>query len=120
VSDGRKAVRVAGRLEVQDSIWPDVVLAGGQTLAEKFVAFHAANPWVFTALEQMVADDLNLGQTVGGIRMYWEVLRWRYNRRTVGSVFKVDNNLTSHYVRALVEAHPEWSTYFKQRELRAA
>lgn len=121
MSNGRKAVRIAGRLEVQDSIWPDVVLAGGQTVDERFDAFHQANPWVFTALEEMIATDINLGVRPGGIRMYWEVFRHRYNRQTTSrDGFKVNNDLTSRYVRALLEAHPGWSVYFHVRELRAA
>lgn len=122
MSDGRKAVRVGGRLEVQDSMWPDIVLAGGQTIQERFEAFHQANPWVFTALEQMVTDDLNLGLPVGGMRMYWEVLRWRYNRRVDrrDGGFRCNDHFPSRYARALVEAHPEWASYFNLRVIRAA
>lgn len=92
------------------------------SIQERFDLFHAANPWVLDALERLTADYLASGQQRLGIRMLWEVLRWRYNRETQDptSSFKVNDHMHSRYVRLLIERHPEWASAFHTRELRAA
>lgn len=92
------------------------------SIQERFDLFHAANPWVLDALEQLTADYLASGQQRLGIRMLWEVLRWRYNRATKDptSAFKVNDHMHSRYVRLLIDRHPDWACAFETRSLRAA
>lgn len=92
------------------------------SIQERFDLFHAANPWVLDALERLTADYLASGQERLGIRMLWEVLRWRYNRATQDptSSFKVNDHYHSRYVRLLVDRHPGWASAFHTRALRAA
>ncbi len=91
----------------------------GVTIQERFEAFHAANLWVMEALERLTADYAARGRTRIGIKMLFEVLRWHYGRATVGDEFRLNNNFSSRYVRALVDAHPEWEGMFAMRELKA-
>lgn len=107
-------------LDIQAIVQPD---ARGLTIQQRFELFHAANPWVYRALENLTVDMLRRGQRRIGIRMLWEVIRWQYNRSTVdvdGSGFKVNDHYHSRYVRLLIEEHPEWADVFATRELRAS
>lgn len=98
---------------------PLVTSEPAPTIAERFAAFHAANPWVADALERLARDWLAAGHPRVGVKALWEVLRWQYGR-TTGSPFKADNNFTSHYARLLIERHPEWADAIETRALRAA
>lgn len=97
-----------------------LIPAVGNTIQERFESFHAANGWVFRALEQLTADHVARGRLRVGIGMLFEVLRWHYGRTTSGGEFRLNNNYRSRYVRLLVEQHPEWVDVFELRELRAS
>lgn len=100
---------------------PVVPLRPNLTIAERFELFHAANPWVFDALEKLTADLVAKGQKKVGMKMLFEVVRWQYARATQSADgFKINNSLTSHYARELLRQHPEWSGVFETRRLRAA
>lgn len=90
------------------------------TIQERFEAFHAANPWVYGAFERLTADWVTHGRSRIGIGMLTEVLRWQYNRTTVGDPFKINNDYRSRYVRLLIDHHPEWADVFETRALKAA
>jgi hypothetical protein len=109
---------------VQDALWdeppPPVVNIEyrGLTLQEQFEAFHNANPWVMQALVRLSLQALADGRRRLGIKMLVEVLRWQYGRATTGSDFRLNNNYSSRYVRAIIGAHPELADLFATRELR--
>lgn len=88
------------------------------TIQQQFADFHALNPWVLTALEQLTADYLARGAERVGIGMLFEVLRWRYARATHGQDFRLNNNFRSRYVRLLIDRRPEWAPAFEVRALR--
>ncbi|HKY57631.1 MAG TPA: hypothetical protein VJL80_06305 [Aeromicrobium sp.] len=90
------------------------------TIQQRFERFHADNPWVYSALESLTADWLTRGHRRVGIKQMFEVVRWQYGRSTSGDSFKVNNDFTSRYARALLDAHPEWADAIEVRELRAA
>lgn len=89
------------------------------TLEERFLAFHAANPWVLAKLEEMTRELVDRGRTHIGIAMLFEVLRWNYYRSTDDptSEFKLNNSYRAGYARLLLRLHPEWGNVF---ELRAS
>lgn len=90
-----------------------------RTIDERFADFHAANPWVATALERLTADYLQKNpDRLVGMKMLFEVLRWQYDRQTTGDPFKVNNDFTSRYARLLIDRRPEWAAVFRTRELR--
>jgi hypothetical protein len=106
-------------LDLGDYVVP--VLEPDMTIQETFEAFHAANPWVLRAFEQLTEDWLK-GHRKVGMKMLAEVLRWQHSRRTTtqGRSFKLNNNHTSRYARLLIERHPEWEQAFETRELRSS
>ncbi|MFJ3248441.1 hypothetical protein [Streptomyces sp. NPDC086782] len=92
----------------------------GQSIQERFEAFHALNPWVLRHLKALAADCVAKGFRRVGIGMLFELLRWRYGEATHGDAFRLNNNFRSRYVRLLIERHPEWARLFETRALRAA
>ena len=91
------------------------------TIAERFAAFHATNPWVADALETLAADWLAHGNKRVGVKALIEILRWSHGRQTTGDQgFALNNSLTSRYARLLLDRHPEWAEAISVRELRAA
>jgi hypothetical protein len=91
----------------------------GATLQQRFELFHAENPWVLRAYEQLCMDWVGKGNTRASIGMFTEIVRWQYGRRTTGRDFKIDNSYRSRYVRLIVERNPGWGGLFETRELRA-
>jgi hypothetical protein len=109
-------------MSAQQTLLPfaDPQLVGGETIQERFEAFHQANPWVLTYLERLTEDWLRQGRGRLGIGMLFEVLRWQHGLATQGDAFKLNNNMRSRYVRLLLERHPDWADHFETRELKAA
>ena len=92
------------------------------TISEQFEAFHAANPHVYQALREMAFELARGGQKRIGIKMLWEVLRWRGLRSGIArgeSDYGLDNRLTSRYARLLAEREPELAPLIEMRELKA-
>jgi hypothetical protein len=96
-----------------------VTPAPAATIADRFAAFHAANPWVADHLERLAVDDLTNGAQRIGVKHYVEVLRWQHRRATTGAPFKFDNSLTSHYARLLIQRRPELAAVIETRQVRA-
>jgi hypothetical protein len=97
-----------------------LVRAEGATIQERFESFHKSNPWVLVALERLAGQWLDNGHTRVGVKMLVERLRWEYGIRTKGDPFRLNNTLTSRYVRLLIERNPSWAESFELRSLRAA
>jgi hypothetical protein len=107
-------------VSAQLTLWRYVpVTTRGLTIQQQFDLFHAANPWVYTALVQCARDLVGRGHRRLGIGMLAEVVRWQYFRQTTdASGFKLNNNYRSRYVRLIVEREPDLADLFETRELR--
>lgn len=79
------------------------------SLAERFAAFHEANPHVADALESLAAQWLAAGNRKVGAKALVERLRWESGLRTVGGGYRINNSHVSFYARLLIERHPDWS-----------
>jgi hypothetical protein len=93
----------------------------GQSIQERFEAFHKANPWVYQALVTLARDLVSRGRNKLGIGMLWEVLRWQYFMQTVdpSSDFKLNDHYRSRYVRLISANVPELRGRFETRSLRS-
>lgn len=89
------------------------------SIQARFEEFHALNPWVLRELENQTSRCVERGWRRVGIGMLFELLRWRYGEATRGDEFRLNNSYRSRYVRLLLERHPEWSSLFSTRALRA-
>lgn len=81
-----------------------------------FERFHRDNPQVYRELRKAVLAYRRAGHEHGGIRMFWEVLRFRRGLRTTGEAFKLNNNYATFYARRLMETEPELTGFFETRE----
>lgn len=89
------------------------------TLAERFALFHAANPHVADALEALAEQWLATNRRVG-VKALVERLRWEAGIQTTGADYRINNSLTAHYARLLIQRRPEWADRIETRQLRAA
>lgn len=92
---------------------------GGETIEERFSAFHKANPHVFRLLRELALDYKRAGHSRGGMKMFYEVLRYRSGLYTQGDPYKLNNDFTALYARKLMEETPELVGFFEIRERRA-
>lgn len=88
---------------------------------ERWVEFHALNPHVFEALENLTAKYVARGVTHVGIAHLFEVLRHDllFQTSRYQGEFKLNNDFRAPYVRLLIEKHPEYSNLFELRHLRS-
>lgn len=86
------------------------------TYAEKFEIFHKDNPAVYETLCRLARQWVNEhGQRKVGIRMLWEVCRWELLKSTKTSDFKLNDHLTSYYVRLIAAQEPDLADCFEVR-----
>lgn len=90
----------------------------GATIQERFEQFHASNPHVYEALRKLALEMRGRGIPRYSIKGLFEQLRWLYALQTQGEEYKLSNDLTSRYVRLLIERNPELNGFFSTRELR--
>lgn len=88
---------------------------------EKFEQFHAANPQVYEALEDLAGTLVSKGRSKIGIGFLCEVLRWNYYMNTddPNSDFKINNNYRPYYARLLIQNNPLWENKFELRTIRS-
>jgi len=89
------------------------------TLAERFAAFHAANPHVADALEHLAEQWLAAGHSRVGMKALVERLRWESGIRTAGDAYVLNNSYTAFYARLLIERRPEWADAIQTRRAMA-
>lgn len=91
----------------------------GESIEEQFQAFHEANPHIYRLLRALALDYKRSGRSRCGIKMLYEVLRYRSGVYTTGEPYKLNNNFTSLYARLLMDREPELEGFFEIRERRA-
>lgn len=95
--------------------------AAAETIEGQFLAFHAANPWVYRELVKLARQLVARGRRRIGMKMLFEVLRWEWYMRTddPSSSWKLNNNYTARYARLIEGTEPDLAGVFETRELRA-
>lgn len=94
---------------------------GAATIQDRFVAFHAANPWVARELIRLTrAYRAKRPYSRVGVKHLVEVLRWEWAMTTDSSDgFKINNSYASRYARLIAETEPDLADAFELRELKA-
>lgn len=94
----------------------------GLTQAEAFRAFHEANPHVYTNLRALALEmhDARPRERIG-MKYLFEILRWHYKTETTRPEheFRLNNNFTAYYARALMEGEPRLAGAFELRHQAA-
>jgi hypothetical protein len=91
------------------------------TIQERFDKFHSANPWVYKKLLEMTEDLHRRGIRKTGMKMLWEVLRWKIDTGEIltHEDFRLNNVFTSRYARKIADSSPTLARMFDQRRLVA-
>lgn len=95
----------------------------GDSIHDRFRRFHEAHPEVYVELVRLARQATDRGVRKIGIKMLWEVLRWRIVLAELpfdGSTFKLSNDLHSRYARLIMASEPDLEGIFDTRELRSA
>lgn len=89
------------------------------TIQVRFESFHAANPQVYEKLAAMTWDLYQKGKRKVGMKMLWEVLRWKVETGEIvtSEKFRLNNVFTSRYARMISSSHPCLARIFEQRRL---
>lgn len=98
--------------------WGDKDLPQRETIDDRFVAFHRANPHVYQALRALSLDTRRVGVKRWSVDAAMHIVRWRYRLQTKGSEFRIDNSFSALYARMLMEREPELLGFFELRKRR--
>ena len=85
---------------------------------EKFLAYHRQNPAIYQAFKQKAQALLKSGRKKYGAKAIMEVVRYEYNIQHPKHEFKISNNYTAYYARALAVWNPEFKDFFDFKEIR--
>jgi hypothetical protein len=87
----------------------------------RFWEFHNANPRVYDELVRLARRAVERGRRRVGIRMLWEVMRWRLTIDTDDrhSDFKLNDHYHSRYARLIMRREKDLVGVFHLRQLGA-
>lgn len=90
------------------------------TIQERFEAFHFQNRHVYEALRTLALDMQRRGVQRYGMKGLFEILRWQWAIQTQGEEYRLNNNFTALYARALMNNVPELRDFFETRRCPSA
>lgn len=90
------------------------------SLAQRFAAFHSANPHVYALLVELARAAKAAGKQRLGMKALWERCRWELEVATRGDDFRLNNDHTSFYSRLLMGNEPDLAGFFEIRRRRSA
>lgn len=83
--------------------------------AQRFEAFHHANPHVYDSAVQIARDLKGRGFHRCGMKLIFERLRWLYAIQTKGDSYLLNNDFTAFYARVVMLAEPDLAGFFEVR-----
>jgi hypothetical protein len=86
------------------------------TTAERWAAFHRANPRVFAAIHDIADDMRKAGRRRIGMKAIFELLRADPTLQTSGKPFKLNNTYAPYYARELVRLSPVFEGLIEMRD----
>jgi hypothetical protein len=93
------------------------VSGNGDSLQDRFEAFHEANPHVYQALRDIALACYHRGKKIG-MKAIYERLRWEYILQTDDQPYRLNNIYTPYYARLLMVQEPELGGYFEIRKVK--
>jgi len=105
-----------------DYIWTPLVQPDGteETIEERFLRFHEANPHVYDTIVKIALDLKVRGFRTSSINLIFERMRWLYAIKTQGEQYRLNNTYRAHYARMVMREHAELEGFFKTRVQRTA
>lgn len=111
----RKPVRHQPGDPVVDLVYSRIdVYPCSETMAQ-FLEYHVLNPKVFDFLVESLREMQESGFTRYGFPMVFNLARWHFGVKRKNSDFVLNNNIGSHYSRAIAILHPDLDGFFEQR-----
>jgi hypothetical protein len=84
----------------------------------KFKEWHELNPHVYRQFKQSAFKIKATGRKHYSAYPIFYHMRFEFDLKTTGDVFKINNNYLSMYIRLLIYNHPEFDGFFELREIR--
>lgn len=104
-------------LQQWETWWTATTGRPGSPLDKKFLEFHIAHPQVYTQLVELTRDAKTKGHSKFGLRMLWEVLRWKTLMASNGEAsLKLNDRFISLYARLIMFAEPDLQGMFEVRD----
>jgi hypothetical protein len=96
------------------------LLCGPATVAERFRAFHEANPHVYEALVGLTREYVRrTGRRTVGIAAVYEAARWELSLQTTEEQPRLNNSFRSYYSRLIMALEPDLEGVFPTRSSAA-
>jgi hypothetical protein len=89
------------------------------SIEQRFLAFHDANPEVYAALVRLAREARYRGATKLGLRQLWEVMRWEQGNFGVDDDYQLNDNFISRYARMIMRDEPDLTGIFELRTLHS-
>lgn len=88
------------------------------TIQERFDAWLAANPDVYTEIVRLARQAKDAGRNRCGMKELWEVARWHLKLKTRGDERRLNNDFCAPAVRLIQEREPDLAHLFETRRRR--
>jgi len=93
---------------------------GVLTHRDKWLAFHRANPEVYTGLVSLARRMHERGLKHYGMKSLFEVMRFHRAMKATDEPFKLNNNYTAFYARLIMLRCPDLDGFFEVRIQKSA
>ena len=87
-------------------------------LEEKFDVYDKENPHIYLLFVKFTKEAKGSGRCSYSSNAIFERIRWFVDVETSGDTFKINNNYRPYYARKMMQDYPEFSGFFRTRELQ--
>ena len=88
-------------------------------LVRRFCNYHRANQHVFEEFHRRAIEMRATGREKYSGWVIINRIRWDYDLRTTGDVFKVNNDFIALFARLLIHEQPSFQGFFELRRMKA-
>lgn len=89
-----------------------------KNLLKRFKEFHEKNAFVYQEFYKLSAKMKSNGRRKYSAWTIINKIRWDYDLKTKGDVFKINNDFIALYARLVIYNYPELSDFFSLREMK--
>lgn len=87
-------------------------------LEEKFDIYDKENSHIYLLFVKFTMEAKDSGRCNYSSKAIFERIRWFVDVETSGDTFKINNNYPAYYARKMMQDYPEFSGFFRTRELQ--
>ena len=85
-----------------------------------FQQYHQANPHLYELYKSIALQLIQQNRRVIGSAHIFQKMRYEYQFKTDGDLFKINNNFAPMYARKFVLEHPQFGHLFKFKQLKGS